>query len=201
MLVNPHFLLRVEQDPPGIAPGQVYEVSDVELASRLSFFLWSSIPDERLLRMASRGQLQQADVLREEVARMLADPRSKSLWENFAAQWLHLPNLQSFHPDRRLFPDFDDNVRQSMRRETELLFASIVREDRSILDLIRSDATFLDERLALHYGIPGVPGQSVPQGRRDAGKPPGRIAEAWEHVGSDIIRHANFANASRRLDS
>lgn len=156
VLVNPHFLFRAEQDPAGVPPGAVYEISDIELASRLSFFIWSSIPDDELLRLAENGQLRDAKVLRAQVLRMLRDQRVGSLVDNFAGQWLYLRNLDSLRPDRRLFPDFDDNLRLAMRRETELLFKRVLREDRSVMDLIRSDTTFLNERLAKHYGIPGV---------------------------------------------
>jgi len=158
VLVSPQFLFRIEHDPAGVAPGTAYRISDVELASRLSFFLWSSIPDEELLAVAERGELHRPKVLERQVRRMLADPRSVSLVENFAAQWLHLRNLDSFTPDLRLFPDFDDNLRQAFRRETELHFEALLREDRNVLDLIRTDHTFLNERLAKHYGIPHVHG-------------------------------------------
>jgi hypothetical protein len=158
MLVNPQFLFRVERDPPQAASGDVYRISDVELASRLSFFLWSSIPDDELLERAERGELHRPEVLSQQVRRMLADEKSRALAENFADQWLHLRNLDSTVPDLRLFPDFDDNLRQAMRTETELLFESIVREDRSALDLLRADYTFLNERLARHYGIPHIHG-------------------------------------------
>ena len=122
VLVNPQFLFRIEPDPPGVAPGSAYRIPDVELASRLSFFLWSSIPDDELLDLAERGELSKPEVLERQVRRMLADPRSRSLVTNFADQWLHLRNLESITPDLRLFPDFDDNLRQAFRRETELLF-------------------------------------------------------------------------------
>lgn len=158
VLVNPHFLLRVETDPSGSQPDEVYAVSGVELASRLSFFLWSSLPDDELLALAESGELLDERVLREQVARMLGDPRSDSLVKNFASQWLHLRNLDSVQPNLRQFPNFDDNLRQAFRRETELLFESIVREDRSVLDLITSETTYLNERLAKHYGVPGVVG-------------------------------------------
>ncbi len=158
VLVNPQFLFRIERDPPGVAPGEPYHISDLELASRLSFFLWSSIPDDELLDLAERGELSQPDVLEQQTRRMLADERSQSLIDNFAAQWLHLRNLDAVTPDMRLFPDFDDNLRQAFRQETELLFASMIREDRSVLDLIRTDSSFLNERLAKHYGIPHVYG-------------------------------------------
>ena len=158
VLVNPHFLLRAEKSPAEHAAGTAYRISDVELASRLSFFLWSSIPDEQLLTLAEAGQLRDADVLSSQVQRMLKDQRSQSLVSNFAAQWLFLRNLDSFQPDRRLFPNFDDNLRIALRRETELLFESVVREDRSVLDLLSTDTTFLNERLATHYGIPHVSG-------------------------------------------
>lgn len=158
ILVNPHFLLRVESDPPGVEPGEVYPVSDSEIASRLSFFLWSSLPDEELLALAERGTLHEPQQLRRQVRRMLADERSQSLVTNFAAQWLHLRNLDSLRPDMRSFPDFDDNLRTAMRQETELLFSSVVGDDRSVVDLISTDTTFLNERLAVHYGIPGVLG-------------------------------------------
>jgi hypothetical protein len=158
VLVSPEFLFRVEQDPAGVAPQTAYRISDLELASRLSFFLWSSIPDDELLDVASRGKLQTPAVLEEQVRRMLADARSRVLVSNFAEQWLYLRNLASTTPDMRLFPDFDDNLRQAFRQETELFFESILREDRSVLDLLRANYTFVNQRLAKHYGIPNVYG-------------------------------------------
>ena len=158
ILVSPDFLFRVEREPAGLPANTPYRVSDAELASRLSFFLWSSIPDDELLDLAIHGDLRGPGVLEGQVRRMLADGRSRALLTNFAAQWLHLRNLESFKPDMRLFPSFDDNLRQAMRRETELLLESVIAEDRSVLDLIVSDFTFLNERLAKHYGIPNVYG-------------------------------------------
>ena len=158
ILVSPEFLFRVERDPPGVAPNTAYPVSDLELASRLSFFLWSSIPDDELLDASIAGELRHPGVLERHVRRMLADRRSHALVSNFAAQWLHLRNLESTTPDMRLFPGFDDNLRQAMQRETELLLESVIKEDRSVLDLLASDYTFLNERLAKHYGIPHVYG-------------------------------------------
>ena len=158
VLVSPQFLFRVEQDPAGIPPQTPYRISDIELASRLSFFLWSSIPDDELLDAAVAGTLHRPPVLERQVRRMLADPRSSSLVTNFASQWLHLRNLDAITPDMRLFPDFDDNLRQAFRRETELLFDTVLHDDRSILDLLHANYTFLNERLAKHYGIPFVYG-------------------------------------------
>jgi mono/diheme cytochrome c family protein len=158
VLVSPHFLFRLEPEPPGIAPNTPYRVSDLELASRLSFFLWSSIPDDELLNVAIAGRLHEPSVLEREVRRMMADARSQALVDNFASQWLHLRNLASITPDMRLFPAFDDNLRRAFRQETELLFDSVLREDRSVLDLLRADYTFVNERLAKHYGIPHVYG-------------------------------------------
>lgn len=158
ILVSPEFLFRIEEDPSGIPPETPYRISDLQLASRLSFFLWSSIPDEQLLETAIQGQLHKPEVLAQQTKRMLADPRARSLVSNFADQWLYLRNLDSLTPDVRLFPDFDENLRQAFRRETELFFESILYEDRSILELLEADYTFLNERLAKHYGIPGVYG-------------------------------------------
>ena len=158
VLASPFFLFRIEPDPPGLASGAVYRVPDVALASRLSFFLWSSIPDPELLDLAKQGALAKPQTLERQARRMLADPRSASLTTNFASQWLRLRNLDSITPDPRLFPDFDDNLRQAFRRETEMLFETVVREDRSVLDLIKPGSTFLNERLARHYGIAGVYG-------------------------------------------
>ena len=158
VLINPKFLFRVERDPDGVALGTVYRISDLELATRLSFFLWSSIPDDELLELAERGKLSDPDVLAEQTRRMLADERSRALVSNFAGQWLYLRNLDSITPDGRLYPDFDDNLRQAFRRETELFFESIVRENRSVVDLLKTDYTYLNERLAKHYGIPHVYG-------------------------------------------
>jgi hypothetical protein len=158
VLFNPEFLLRVEIDPDGVPAGTVYRISDLELASRLSFFLWSSLPDDELLDAAIRGELRRPDVLDRQVRRMLADPRSYNLASNFAGQWLTVRNLASVDPNVRLYPDFDDNLRQAFRLETELFVDSVLREDRSVLDLLRADYTFLNERLAKHYGIPNVYG-------------------------------------------
>src|SRR6185369_14636690 len=158
VLTNPEFLFRVEVDPDKTAAGTAYRISELELASRLSFFLWSSLPDDALLDLAIRGELRRPGVLDKHVRRMLADPRSYNLASNFAGQWLRLRNLTSVDPNVRLYPDFDDNLRQAFRQETELFVDSIVREDRSVRDLIRADYTFLNERLAKHYGIPQVYG-------------------------------------------
>jgi hypothetical protein len=158
ILASPRFVFRSEPDPPGVTPGTPYRLGDLELASRLSFFLWSSIPDDELLRVAAAGRLGTPDGLRAQVQRMLADSRAEALVTNFAGQWLYLRNLRNTLPDSNVFPDFDDNLRQAMRREAELFFASIIREDRSALDLLTADHTFVNERLARHYGIPGVYG-------------------------------------------
>ena len=158
LLVSPEFLFRIESAPRNLAPGSNHRITDLELASRLSFFLWSSIPDDELLDLAARGQLRNAAVLEQQVRRLLADPRSESLVTNFAGQWLYLRNLAALEPESFLFPDFEDSLRQAMRRETELFFGSIVRENRSARELLTADYTFVNERLARHYGIPNVYG-------------------------------------------
>ena len=158
LLTSTEFLFRIERDPDGLGARTAYRISDVELASRLSFFLWSSIPDDELLDAAASGELSDPAVLAAQTRRLLADPRAEALTTNFAGQWLYLRNLEAATPNLRLFPDFDDNLRQGFRRETELLFESMVREDRSVLDLIDADYTFLNERLAKHYGVPNVYG-------------------------------------------
>jgi hypothetical protein len=158
VLTSPAFLYRSEHDPAGARAGTAHRVSELDLASRLSFFLWSSIPDDELLNLAASGRLRAPGVLEAQVRRMIGDPRADALVTNFTGQWLQLRNLDKVTPDVLLFPDFDDNVRQAFRRETELLFGSIVRENRSALTLLDADYTFVNERLAKHYGIPGVYG-------------------------------------------
>jgi hypothetical protein len=158
IVASPKFVLRVERDPADVLPGVPYRVSDVELASRLSFFLWSSIPDDDLLAVATKGELKNPATLERQVRRMLADPKAQALVSNFAGQWLQLRNLRRIVPNSNEFPDFDDNLRQAFLRETELFFQSVIKEDRSILDLISADDTFINERLAKHYGIPDIYG-------------------------------------------
>ena len=161
MLVSPDFLFRVEQDPPGAAPGTAYRISDYELASRLSFFLWSSIPDDELLALAEKGKLRDRAMLEQQVRRMLEDSRSQALVSNFAGQWLQLRNLATVKPDPQAFAEFDESLRRSFQQETEMFFESILREDRSVLDLLDADYTFLNERLAEHYGIPRIYGSQL----------------------------------------
>jgi len=158
ILASPSFIFRTERDDASLPPGAVHRISDIELASRMSFFLWSSIPDDELLNLAIAGRLHEPRVLDAQVKRMVADEKSDALMTEFTGQWLQLRNLNKVKPDLLMFPDFDDNLRQSFRRETELFFASIVRENRSTLNLLDADYTFLNERLARHYGIPGVYG-------------------------------------------
>ena len=158
ILVDPRFLFRVESDPPNATPGSVYHLTDLELASRLSFFLWSSIPDNELLELAIRRKLNDPVTLERQVRRMLSDRRSKALVDNFAGQWLRLRNLRNVTPDPRLFPSFDENLRKALRRETELFVRSQLREDRSVLELLSANYTFVNERLARHYQIPNVYG-------------------------------------------
>ena len=158
ILVDPQFLFRFEREPARLAPGVAYRITDLELASRLSFFLWSSVPDDALLAVAAKGTLSAPAVLERQVRRMLADPKADALVTNFASQWLYLRELQNAKPDT---PEFDGNLRQSFQRETELLFRTIMREDRSVVDLLDANFTFVDERLARHYGIPGIRGSRM----------------------------------------
>jgi len=158
LLISPQFLYRIELDPPAASPGEAYSISDLELASRLSFFLWSSIPDEKLLDLAIAGRLREPGELEQQVERMLADPKSKSLVTNFAAQWLFLRDVQSKEPDLFLFRDYDTTLKESLVRETELFLASIFDANRSVVDLLDATHTFVNERLAEHYGIPNIEG-------------------------------------------
>jgi hypothetical protein len=191
ILVNPHFLLRIESSPSddnsvgseteGLKTKGLIPLTDLELASRLSFFLWSSIPDEELLSIAERGRLHEPEVLTEQVNRMLRDVRSDSLVTNFASQWLYLRNLASLSPDLRLYPDFDDNLRIAMRQETEMLLREVIQQDKSVLHWIRNDHTYVNERLALHYEIPGILGSTMQ-----------RIEKSGSHQRGGLLRHASI---------
>jgi hypothetical protein len=161
LLASPKFVFRVEREPETLSPGTVYRLSDLELASRLAFFLWSSIPDDELLRVAEQGRLQSRPVLEQQVRRMLADPKAQALVTNFAGQWLQLRNLRTKVPNSFQFPDFDDDLRRAMVSEVELFFRSVMDEDRNVLDLMTADYTFVNERLARHYGIPGIYGSHM----------------------------------------
>jgi hypothetical protein len=189
VLVSPEFLFVVERDPQGALPGSVNRVNDLELATRLSLFVWSSIPDDRLLTLAEQGKLSQPAVLNAEIARMLADPRAMALTTNFAGQWLYLRNLDQQRPDIEVFPKFDTRLRSAMATETEMFFADVLRANRPVLDFIAADYTFLNQRLAEHYGIPGVSG---PAFRRVALDP------AWHRGGllgqASILTVTSYGN-------
>ena len=188
LLVSPEFLFRIVEDPAGLPPGTAYEISDLELASRLSFFLWSSIPDDELLDAAVGGELRDPAVLEAQTRRMLADPRAQALVTNFAGQWLSLRNAAAVQPDEDLFPDFGEDLRQGFRRETEMLFDAILREDRSVVELLSADYTFLNERLAVHYGIPNVRGSHF---RRVVLDDPGRGGLLGHGSILTVTSHAN----------
>ena len=158
MLASPHFVFRFEEPPVDVRPSAAFTIGDHDLAARLSFFVWAAGPDAELIRLATERRLSEPDVLERQVRRMLADPRAEALATRFAAQWLRLPDLETLHPDVRVYPDFDEQLKWAMQRETELFFLNLVREDRSVLELLDADYTFVNERLAKHYGIPGVVG-------------------------------------------
>ncbi len=158
ILASPHFVLRIEQGSRGADPSGIYRVSELELASRLSYFLWASAPDAELVTLAIQGALQDPAVLEKQVERMLADPRSEALATRFAAQWLRLHDLEGLHPDALRYPQYDQKLAEALRRETELFFDNLIREDRSVLELLSADYTFVNERVARHYGIPNVTG-------------------------------------------
>ncbi len=185
VLVSPHFLFRVELDsrprglpPAGPSPGRAEPIGDFEVASRLSYFLWSSMPDEPLFRLASEGRLRSPEILSSQVRRMLLDPKARALVDNFGGQWLQIRNLKGATPDRERFPHFDEPLREAMFRETELFLAEIIREDRSILDLIDADFTYVNERLARHYGIKGVIGPEFRRVRLDGPERGGLLTHA-----------------------
>ena len=158
ILVAPDFLWRIQQDPAGLLPGESYEITDVELASRLSFFLWSGGPDEELLSLAENGRLRESGILKSQVTRMMDDPKAEAFIKNFIGQWLYLRNLDNVYPLPSAFPEFDDNLRESFKQETELFFDEQIREDHSLLDLFTANYSFLNERLADHYGVQGIYG-------------------------------------------
>ena len=159
ILSSPHFLLRMEHEPNEIAPGDVYTLDDMALAKRLSFFIWGTNPDAELLRLANQGKLSRNRVLKAQVQRMLADPRSEALATRFASLWLRLQDLEKVEPDSFSFPNYSQQLMTAMRRETELFFYNLVREDRSMLELYNANYSFLNQRLAEHYGIPNVLGE------------------------------------------
>ena len=159
ILASPHFLFRMEETPAGSRPGEIHRISDVDLASRLSFFIWGAPPDQELIDLAGRGELSNPGEMERQASRMLADPRAQeALATRFGAQWLRLQDLEELHPDALSYPYFDDTLAESMLRETELLFSYLIRENRSVLELLTADYTFVNERLARHYGIPGITG-------------------------------------------
>ncbi len=176
LLVSPDFLFRIEHDPVDAPSGTVYAVSDVELASRLSFFLWSSLPDDELLSLADRGVLREPGVLDRQVRRMMTDPRASALVQNFVGQWLYLRNLDGHYPDPAGFPEFDENLREAFQRETELFVDDQIRTDRGVLELMDADYTFVNERLARHYGIPGVYGSRFRRVNLDLARRGGLLA-------------------------
>ncbi len=175
LLMSPQFLFRVEHDPPGAAVGSAHQVTDLELASRLSFFLWSSIPDEELLNVAGQGKLRQPGVLEQQVRRMMADPRSMSLVTNFGEQWLYLRDIEAKKPNEVLFPDFDESLRKAFRKETDLFLDSVLRGNASVLQLLSANYTFVNERLAKHYGIPNVHGPEFHRVTFPPGSPRGGL--------------------------
>ena len=198
LLVAPEFLFRVERTPAGVAAGTAYRLSDLELASRLSFFLWSSIPDDELLRAAERGDLHTPVVLEQQVRRMLADDKATALVDNFATQWLQLHRIRGVTPDVDLFFEFDENLRADMERETKLFVESQLREDRSLIELLTANYTFVNERLARHYGISNIYGRTIPAPdvRR---RPARRAARPSQSADSILVSDPHISGAARQM--
>ena len=198
LLVSPQFLFRIERDPAQLAAGGVYEISDLELASRLSFFLWSSLPDDELLDIAADGKLRDPGVLGGQVRRMLADPRAAALARNFGGQWLYIRNLQAVDPDASAYPDFDDNLREAFQRETELFLESQMRDDRPLTELLTADYSYLNERLARFYGVRNVYGahfRRVPLRDPEPGRAPG----PWKRPDGHVLCDADLAGGAREV--
>ena len=198
VLASPHFIFRLEKAPTDARSGGTYRVADIDLASRLSFFIWGLPPDQDLIDAAGRRELSTLAGLEKHARRMLADPRADALAERFAAQWLRLQDIDKVHPDPNFYPNFDENLAAAMRTETKLFFNSLVKEDRSVLELLTADYTFLNERLARHYGIPGVDRQRVPPrdvSRRDAPRHP----RPGHDAGADLARQPHLAGAARQV--
>ena len=198
LLASPKFVFRFESTPTLAKAGQTYRISDLDLASRLSFFIWNTVPDAELVKVATANTLHTPAVLEKQVRRMLADPRAESLSTRFASQWLRLQDVEKIHPDALLFPGFDNELAASYKRETELFFDSIVREDRSILDLITADYTFVNERIARVYRMPNIVGENF---RRVTvpGRAP-RHPRPGQHADADVGRRPHVAGAARQVD-
>jgi hypothetical protein len=195
ILVDPEFLFRIERPPANLAIGTTYLLSDIELASRLSFFLWSSVPDDELLRAASEGRLKDPRTLEQQIVRLLADERSRALVENFAGQWLWQRNMRTHAPDQNIFPEFDENLREAFQTETQLFLESQLREDRPVMELLTADYTFVNERLARHYGYEGVYGShfrrfTQPDARRAGLLGQGSVltVTSYAHRTSPVVR-------------
>ena len=198
ILASPHFVLRIERQPAGIMPGETYRVSAQDMASRLSFFLWGTTPDAELQTLAAAGRLSDPDVLEQQAKRMLADPRAEALGSRFAGQWFRLQDLYKVRPDPNFFPNFDENLADLMRHETESFFYNLVQEDRSALELYSADYTFVNERLADHYGISGVAGTNFRRIAYPDDKRVGLLGHG-QHPGADIVRQPNVARVARQV--
>ena len=198
LLCSPEFLFRIERDPAGAGSPAPYRIGDLDLASRLSFFLWSSIPDDELFDLAARGKLRDPAVLERQVRRMLADARSSALVKNFADQWLVVRNVRNLSPDGDLFPEFDENLREALERETELFVDHIIRNDRDVMEFLTADYTFVNERLARHYEMPNVYGSHF---RRVAVADPNRAraARSGQHSHGDVVSESHLSGAARQV--
>ena len=199
VLVDPEFLFRIERDPDGLSVGAVYPLSDIELASRLSFFLWSSIPDDELLAVAERGDLKVPEVLDAQVRRMLADPRASAMVDNFASQWLLVRNVRFAEPDRALFPRFDGNLKEALARETELFLEDQFRHDNGVLDLLSADYTFVNSRLAEHYVRDPECVRESFSPRDVGGRAPARAAWPRQRVDRDLVPQPDIGRVARQV--
>ncbi len=198
VLVSPNFLFRIEKDVDPINPRAAHPVSEFELATRLSYFLWSSMPDDELLALAAQNGLRKPGAIEAQIKRMLADPKARAITDNFAAQWLNLRMIPALEPDRKTYPDFDVHLKTAMVEETELFFEHIARNDRSVLEFLDSDWTFLNARLATHYGIGGVIAAGIPEGQADV-QETRRRPVACQRADADIEPHANLACQARQM--